>query len=161
MSGLELIVDNVRLRAALRAAPQRLATEMDLAISRSVKEMARTARRDAPKAHSHLVNAIRDEMISPFEGAVVAGVDYAKLVEDGTPAQPLPPEQPILDWIKVKHIQPNDPRMSQEDLAFVIARSIAAHGTPAQPYAGPALEKHRAATERRIDDAIDRALGLH
>lgn len=158
---LSLVIDNVRLREAVRLAPQRLSMELDRAISRSVEEMARTARRNAPKAHSHLVNAIRGEMLSPYEGAVVAGVGYASLVEDGSPPQPMPPVQPILDWVRVKHIEPDDPNMDQADLAFAIARSIAVKGTPAQPYAAPSFEEHKTAAENRISAAIDRALGLH
>lgn len=161
MTALALHIDNTRLRLAASAAPQRLAQEMDLAITRIVKEMARTARRKVPKAHSTLANSIRDEKISSFEAAVVAGVNYALDVEEGTDPQGMPPVLAIFDWIRVKNIEPNDPTMDQSDLAFVIARSIAHAGTPAQPYAAPALEAHRAGAEQRISRAIDIALGIN
>lgn len=161
MTGVTLEFHTSQLVAALHLAPQRLAAELDRAISRSLLEMARTAKRNAPKAHSTLANTIHHQMLSSFEGEITAGVNYARYPEEGTPPQPLPPDQSILDWIKVKNIQPNDPTMTQADLAYVIARSIAARGTPPQPYAEPAFEEHKADTERRISEGILRALRMN
>jgi len=165
MTGMNLEIDSLRLERAMARAPVTLAREMESAIGRIVQTMARAARRKAPKAHSHLVNAIGAVHASPFEGLVAAGVDYARLVEEGTgPARAGVAGSPtlfdhILDWVKVKRLVPDDPAMDQRDLAFVIARAIALRGTPAQPFMGPAFDQHKAEAERRIEAAIDRALG--
>ncbi|HHJ11894.1 MAG TPA: hypothetical protein ENK00_01835 [Chromatiales bacterium] len=120
--------------------------------------MARDARRRAPKAFSTLTNAIRGDQVSPFEGRVVAGVDYARAVEEGTRGGAFPPVRNILDWVKVTRQVPDDPAMDQADLAYVIARAIARRGTPAQPFMGPAFEDNKARAQRRIDAAVQAAL---
>jgi hypothetical protein len=155
---ITLQYDEAGFRTAMRLAPVALGRNMRRAISRSLQEMARDARRNAPKGHSTLTNSINVAMVDDFEGTAGPHVDYARMVEEETGAGGFPPQQSLLDWIKVKHIEPNDPQMSQEDLAFVIARSIAARGTEAQPYLQPAFDDNKARAEQRISDAIDQTL---
>lgn len=163
---LEISVESDRLVKALLLAPRALQKHMDRAIGRAALEIARSWRRRAPKAHSTYTNSIRSEQVSPFEAVAVAGVDYARAVEEGTgiygpraaASGKAPPVNAIYDWVRVKNITPDDPTMDQMDLAFVIARSIAARGTPAQPSAAAALEENRARAEQLINAAIDAAL---
>lgn len=155
---LELTIDSRELQRALLAGPHVLEKHLDRAIGRTVQEMARSARRHAPKAVSTLVNTIKPEQPSALEGRVVVGVDYARAVEEGTAGGRFPPVDNILDWVKVTRQVPDDPSLSPDDLAFVIARSIARRGTPPQPYLAPALEENRSRAERRISQAIDDAL---
>jgi len=162
----DLTIDSDRLQRALTRAPRVLAVEMNKAVARTVQEMARSARRHAPKAFSHLVNSIGAVQVSPLEGLVVAGMDYARMVEEGTgPQGPqardgggFPPVQHILDWIRVKRIVPDDPGMDQRDLAFAIARGIARKGTPPHPFMAPAFADNKARAEQRIDAAVSRAI---
>lgn len=155
---LSIEINTDRLQQAIRNAPRALEREMSAAIVRVTKEIARDAHRNAPKATSLLRNSINDTYPSPYEGIVAPGVDYAQAVEEGTHGQPMPPVQNIEDWIAVRRIVPNDPDMTPHQLAFVMARSIAHRGTPAQPYMVPALESNRVRAERRLNAAIDRAL---
>lgn len=155
---LELTVNSRALQRAMQAGPQILGKHLTRAIERVVLEMAREARRRAPKAFSTLTNAISSVMVSPAEGQVFAGVDYARAVEEGTRGGRMPPRQNLEDWIRVRRIQPDDPDMSPRDLAFVMARAIAKKGTPAQPFMRPAYEAQRAKAEARISSAIDAAL---
>ncbi|MFZ5621171.1 MAG: HK97-gp10 family putative phage morphogenesis protein [Pseudomonadota bacterium] len=157
---LELTVDSRELQRAMLASPAILGKHLTRAIERVTLEMARDARRRAPKAFSTLTNSINSAMVSPVEGLVFAGADYARLVEEGTRGGSgrQPPKDNLLDWIKVRRIQPDDPAMSQEDLAYVFARSIARKGTPAQPFMKPAYEANRVKAEQRIAKAIDAAL---
>lgn len=163
---LEYSIENDRLVRALLLAPGALQRHMNRNIGRAIHEIARAWRSKAPKAESTYTNSIRPEMVSAFEGVAVAGVDYARAVEEGTglygprgaASGKAPPVNAIHDWIRVKNITPDDPYMDQQDLAFVIARSIAARGTPAQPSAGPALEEKRARAEQLVEQAIDAAL---
>lgn len=168
MSTLNLtITPNPALYArAWAASPQRLEREMNSAITRLVAEMARTARDKAPKATSVLTNSIASRMLSPLEGVVTAGVDYARMAEEGTglwgpqkqASGKLPPVQNILDWVKAKHLTPDDPNMDEEDLAFLIARSIAARGTPSQPYFQPTVNEFGPRGEALMSAGIDRVL---
>ncbi len=163
---LEMRVESDRLARALARKPGQLAVELNNAVGRTVLEVARTARRNAPKASSLLVNAINGIQTAPLEGLVLAATDYAQAVEEGTgvygetgrPSGKMPPVANIMDWIKVRRIQPDDPDMDQKDLAFVIARSIARSGTPPQPFMTPAFEKHRDRFRRRVEAAVEMAL---
>ncbi len=149
-----IIADSRVFQAALRRGPKALAKHMGRAIERSLLEIGRTARRDAPKAFSTLTHSIYHEMVSPFEGTVGPHVDYAEMVERGTGPGGRPPHQSLFDWIRVHRIVPRDEAMDEDDLAFVMARAIAHRGTPPQPYLIPAAEAHRAAVEQRLEAAI-------
>ena len=158
----ELTIDTANLARAMAQGPQTLERHLSPAIGRTVLEMGRSARRNLrankSMAFSTLMQSIIGLNTSPLEGVVRAGTDYARMVEEGTEAGGFPPEKTIEDWIKVKGIQPQDPRMDVADLAFVIARAIAVKGTPAKPYMEPAYEDNRDRAERRIDRAINAAL---
>ena len=158
MGTFEISIDSRAVLVAMRKGPAVLVKHLDRAIGRTVLEMSRDARADAPKAHSHLTNAITVRRPDPLTGEVVAATDYARMAEEGTGSGGYPPLQTMLDWLSVKGIEPRDPDMDQRDLAFTIARQIAISGTPAQPFLEPALENNKAKAQRRINAAIDAAL---
>lgn len=162
MTRLELSVSSERLRAALRQSPQLLLRELRLALERSALEMARSAKRNAPKAHSILTNSINSRVeVSPHavEATVFSGVDYARMVEDGTGPGGWPLPRALLRWIRVKRIRPRNPDMDQTDLAYAIARSIARFGTEPKPFMEPAFEQHKAQAIERIRQAVNRVAG--
>ena len=158
MSDFSLSIHSDNLMRALLQVPDKLEKEMGNATLRNVKEIARSAREKAPKAFTTLTQSINDVMVSAYEGLIAPTVDYAQAVEEGTDGGAMPPVQNILDWIRVRNIEPNDSEMDQEDLAFTVARSLAHRGTPEQPYMEPALEDNRDRAERRYNEAIERAL---
>lgn len=145
--------------------PKRLADEVRPEILRTVIEIARTARRKAPKALSNLVNSVTQRMESALEGVVFAGQQHGIMVEEGTgiygaarvPSGKRPPIGAILDWIRVRRIVPDQAGTTERDLAWMIATKIAQTGTPKQPFMRPAAEEHRATGIRRIQAAIARA----
>jgi hypothetical protein len=164
---LRLQVEAERVLEALKRAPKLAAQLVPEAVERSIAEITRSAREFAPKAESVLTNSIQYVMaMGGFEGRMFAGVRHGRPVEEGTgiygpegvPSGRMPPVQSILDWVRVKRIRPNDPEMSEEDLAFLIARSIATSGTVPQPYAELSLRMHEDSTRARISGAIDRVL---
>lgn len=155
---MELIFDNASLIKAFAKAPALLSRHIGLAIGRSVREMARTAHLNAPKAFSTLTVSISSRQPSPLTGEFFAGVDYARPVEEGTGSGGYPPRQTLLDWIRVRGIEPRDPGMDEDDLAYVIGRSIVRQGTPAQPYMTPALESNKRRAEQAVSRAIDETL---
>lgn len=158
MSVLQITFDHQGLRETFAKAPQVLIKHIDRAVLRTVQEIAREARQRAPEAYGTLRNSIKTRHPQDLVGEVVTGTDYARMVEEGTDSGGFPPEQTMLDWIKRKGITPDDPRMDQEDLAYVLARAIALNGTPAQPFMQPALESKRARADQLIDQAIGRAV---
>jgi hypothetical protein len=158
MMQMGLQIHHRGLMQAISQGPAVLRKHMNLAVLRTVMEIARYARRYAPKAFSTLTQSINHRMVNALTGEVAPHVDYAEMVETGTGPGGFPTDEAIFRWIKVKGIQPRDPGMDQRDLSFVIARSIALEGTPKQPYMAPALAASQARAERRINTAINKAL---
>ena len=107
-------------------------------------EVGRVMKRIAPKAFSTLANSIGTTMIGPLESITASGVGYGGFVERGTGPGGTPPILDILEWLRVKRIEPRDPAMTVADLAYVVARSIRAKGTPPRPFTAPALEQSQA-----------------
>lgn len=155
---LQLTIDNKDLLRAMQKGPDILRQELNRSLGRSVQEMAVQARNNAPRAHSVLTNSIMARQAGDLVYELVSGTAYGRMVEEGTDSGGFPSEQTILDWIKDKGINPHDPDMSREDLAYVMARSIALRGTPAQPHMVPAFESKKARAEYRLNKAVDRTL---
>lgn len=155
---LELIVQSEGLERALAMGPRVLEKHVDPAVGRAGLEISRSERRYAPKAFSLLTHSIHVERPSPYEAIISAGADYARAVERGTHGGHFPPLKNIEAWVRVRRIVPNDQTLSERDLVFMIARAIARHGTPAQPFAAPALADNRQRTIERINAAVGAAL---
>lgn len=158
MIQMDLQIHKRGLLQAISQGPAVLRKHLNLAVLRTVKEIARSARRHAPKAFSTLTQSINHRMLNALTGEVSPHVEYAEMVETGTGRGGWPDVAELREWIKVKNIQPRDPTMDDWDLSFVIGRSIAMKGTPAQPYMQPALNDNKARAERRINTAINKAL---
>lgn len=155
---LEIRIEGRELARALALGPEVLKKHVRPAIGRGIQEMARSARLKAPKFRSELVNAILPAFENDLSGVVIAGSDHALFVEAGTGPGGWPPEAEMAEWIRLKGVTPESPEMTAEDLAFLLARAIAVHGTPAQPFMAPAFEEHREEAARRVDRAIAAAL---
>ena len=130
-----------RLMKDINRAPRVFERHLDRGARRGAQEVAREERRVVEKAFSTLTQSIGVDRLGPGSYLIGPTVDYAEAVEKGTGPGGFPPIPSLMQWIRVKHIQPNDPTMSVEDLAFAMARSIVIRGTPAQPFAEPTAEK--------------------
>lgn len=155
---LQLEVDNKRLLLALRRSPKNLENNLSKAMSSIIARIAKTAREDAPKANSALVDSIQARRINALTGIVRPGVNYAKFVEGGRDPGKRPPFLDIWQWVRVKKIQPDDPNMSERDLAWAIARSIGSKGIQPQPFLEPAAKEHEVDARKRVNDAITKTL---
>jgi len=147
---IRIEIDAREIEQALARSPRALVTRLGRAVRRGGAEVAREARAQAPKAFTTLTQSIRSAQGEDVLTAVVAPtVAYGPYVElgtgrfgpGGTASRRMPPTAPLVDWIRRKRITPDEPWMDEEDLAYVIGRSIAARGTPRQPYLRPALRK--------------------
>jgi hypothetical protein len=105
--------------------------------------VARTAKEKAPKTQSTLTNSLRSRKLGELDYEVVAGAAHASYVELGTGPGGWPPPQALREWIRTKGVQPRDSSLTEDELAFLIGRSIHRKGTPEQPFMRPALEEHR------------------
>lgn len=160
-------IDDEKVRQAFRQAPRSMEQALAGGVRRAAREVANEARQRAPKAHSVLTNSIRVLRGARSTEAVVApGVQYARYVEEGTgrfgprglsPGRRQLSDQGIqnlVDWIRVKRLVPDDPNMDEEDLAWLIGRTIARRGTVPQPFLEPALEASRSRIGRIIRQAV-------
>ncbi len=138
---LRIRVDDAAVRRALRIAPQATTRHVAIKLDRAGQEVAREEKRVAPQAHSTLVNAILSTREAMLVRRVSAGVQHAVYAEEGTGPGGRPNLYTLMKWIQVKRITPRQAGMSVRDLAFVIGRSIARRGTPAQQFAAPTAEK--------------------
>ena len=114
--------------------------ELDQKANKTALLVQRDARRNVPKAHSELVNAITLEKLRAGEYQIEVAKDYGRAVEEGSGPGGVAPIQSIIDWMAVRRITPDDPKMKVDELAFLIQKKIAARGTPAQPFLIPAVK---------------------
>ena len=85
---------------------------------------------------------------------VTSSLRYNAFVVNETGPHGIPPIQSVLDWVRVKRIQPNNPKHDQRDLAFMIARSIARNGTAANDFYSRAAEQ----TQDKVAQILQRSV---
>jgi hypothetical protein len=163
MTTFEINTNAGALAQAIRNSPATIKRHISPALTLSVMLIARQAKRNisanGSMAHSLLINSINSRTAQDgLEAEAFSGMDYAKYVEDGTRGGGYPTQQTVIDWLRVKHIKPNNPETSESELAFLIARKIALHGTAPKPFMEPAFETEKAATISRVNDAVRQAI---
>ena len=113
-------------------------------------------------ASNNLINSIRVimERNSSSIEVSLSLADYWKYLESGTKPH-WPPQQAILDWIRVKPVLPTekDGRVpTEQQLAYLISRKIAREGTPATNLLEETLEDVNNRYEELISEAINKDL---
>lgn len=73
-----------RAAQALRDAPATMERHIDPKLSRGAEEVAREAKRLAPKLYSTLASSIRAERVGQMNYRVSTGMNYARAAEEGT-----------------------------------------------------------------------------
>lgn len=142
MNEIRYRVDAERAREAFAAAPEVMTRHLDGAADAGAARVAAYARREAPKFHSHLTNSIRSEQLAPMRWQAVAGVDYARYVEQGVRgpmAHPPGIEHGLLEWVKAKFAPADDKALSR--MAFAMAFAMQKRGIRAQPFMAPAAQR--------------------
>ncbi|HDY7638768.1 TPA: hypothetical protein RQK07_003161 [Vibrio vulnificus] len=156
MRELHIDIDISALDEAFRTAPEVLNQHLKLAVGKAGSLVSRTAREEAPKAESLLVNSIRSHVVGELQRMITSSLNYNSWVVQETGPQGMPPLQSVLDWVKVKRIQPKTPNTDQRDLAFMIARSIARNGTPADDFYDRAAEQ----TQDKVSDILNASVRM-
>ncbi|SIO94658.1 hypothetical protein [Vibrio spartinae] len=129
MRELTIELNTSVLDAVLRKAPEVLGTYLQKGLRSAGAYVSRSAKEEAPKSETTLTHAIRAHAVGELQQMVTSHLNYNGMVVTDTQPQGVPPVRSILDWIRVKRIQPHNPKHSQRDLAFIMARSIARKGT--------------------------------
>jgi len=126
---------------AMRRFPDVMLRHIDRGVHRAAEEVAREEKHAAPKAFSTLVNSIKTSRNSQASYRVGPSVNYADNVELGVEPGTFPELQSIRDWIRVKHIEPENADFDERDLAWMIARGIYRAGTRPQPFAATTAKR--------------------
>jgi len=163
MAGFEITTNAGPLGQALRNSPATIKRYLSPALTKSALIIARQAKRNVSAngsmANSTLVNSINSyTALDGLEAVAYAGANYARFVEFGTRGGGYPNQQTMIDWLRVKGIKPNNPDMSEKELAYVMARDIALNGTKAAPFMQPAFNSEKDATIDRVSKAINQAI---
>ena len=138
-----------RLKREFRKKPKQVTREMHKALGRSAEKIASDARRNAPANTGSLRGSIKAQMRGIAKWRVLVNSEYGLYVPEGTdPHFPLWQESTALaDWANDKGIPP-----------FLVAKSIAEHGTDAQPFLKDAVEENENYINNRVSAALDRAI---
>ncbi|OWY40057.1 hypothetical protein CEK28_04800 [Xenophilus sp. AP218F] len=140
----QVTVDDEVIRRAFEKAPAVMAKTMERYVGRAGQYLARAMQRELRQngsiGFSTLIQSIHAERPFPMARDVLAGVRYAKQVEEGTAAgyRGLPPTRPLAEWLRIKHGL--DEREAKRR-AFGLARYLRDHGTEAKPFVRPAFDK--------------------
>jgi hypothetical protein len=127
-------------------------------------------------AQGQLRKSGRVQAVDNDPDAIDAGfpVPYAYFVEYGRRSGKMPPLHNIIEWLKKKTssakgiknafasaaaFEGRDIERYRRSIAFLIARSIAKHGTKPHAYLSPAVEKNKKAAADAIKDAIAKDIG--
>lgn len=156
MMDISVSLNDDRLRQALRQAPDRLTARIEAALSRGAEEIARDARRNAPKAFSTLTNSIRAARVGDLHYRVSTGTNYARSVEEGR----RPGRQPgvangLMEWVRQK-TGLTGPALDRK--TYVIARAIGRRGIKPQPYMQPAHEAGEPRVRFLVEEAVGRGI---
>jgi hypothetical protein len=153
-NSISMSLNYLRVREAFIRSPQVMERVIEVKLSRGAEEVARDAKRRAPKAFSHLVNSIRAERVGALHYQVAEGMNYGRSVEEG--ARPHEVNSRVLrPWVeRVLGLRDKEARAA----AFLIARAIKRRGTRAQPYMQPAAEANRSRLFELVNQGV--AAGL-
>lgn len=158
MRELNIEVKDSALDEAFRTAPRLMTAHLKMGVRYASMYVAREAREEAPKGESTLTHSIRGRVVGELQRMISSSLRYNSLVVQETGPQGMPPIQSVLDWVKVKRIQPKTPNTDQRDLAFMIARSIARKGTPANDFYDRAAEQTQDTVHRILQRSVEEGL---
>lgn len=156
MTDVRIEIDDRRLLQALRQTPERIMPRLEAALARGAMEIARAARRKAPKAFSTLTNSIRDFQVGPGHFRISPGVNYAPFVELGRAPGKVPgTRNGLREWVKQKTGLSG---AALDRRTFAVARSIARKGIRPRPFMAPAAEENADRVRELVRAAGEQAL---
>lgn len=156
MIEITINLDDARLQQALARFPDRVAAQIEFALARGAEEIARAARRKAPKAFSTLTHSIRAQRMGDLHYRIAPGANYAAMVERGR----RPGRQPgtangLTEWVKQKTGLEGKPL---DRMSFVVARAIGRKGIRPQPYMRPALAENESRLRQLVRAGVARGI---
>lgn len=153
-------IQSEQLDAALKRAPRVMVRSLESALDRAGHTLAHAARREIEAndsiAFSTLIQTVRSEQPFPLARDVVAGVRYARAVEDGTGGyRGMPPRYPLAQWLRIRFGYSDQEAWQR---SFPLARHIARRGTPAKPFMKPAYQQSESRLVQILRDGAIKGL---
>lgn len=172
---ISISIDARRAQAAFARAPQVMVRAIDVKLARGAEEVARTAKRGAPKLFSTLINSIRAQRIGALHYEVSSGVNYARSVEEGTgpavgKARYFPNVESLQQYLmhapsyrrfnlkRAGSRGRSDQEMDTVWRAKAWAWYIYNHGTKPQPYMQPAADASRSRLFELVQQGVDEGI---
>jgi len=162
MSNISVKIEGGKeVAAAFRRSPFAMRLALRKNLLRGGHEIAREAQRNLRKnksmAFSTLIQSLIVRAVSDFETHVTVGAAHGVYVEEGSAPGGQPNRQTLLDWIRVKRIQPLQGQ-TLDDLEFLIGRKIRQKGIKAKPFFEPAVEAKRSRVMALIELGVEEGL---
>lgn len=158
MRELSVELHNSVLDEAFRTVPDTINKYLKAGISHAGSLVSREAREQSPKAETTLTHTIKSHRKGELQRMITSSMRYNAFVVQDTQPQGMPPIQSVLDWVRVKRIQPRNPKADQRDLAFMIARSIAEKGTEGNDFYDRAAEQTQDKVAQILKRSVDEGL---
>ncbi len=139
----------------IKGYPKRLVKRVDRAANQFVQRVTSDAKVAAPEAESNLKNSIKAKKLGLMDYVTGPSQNYGGFVESGTNTGGVPPLQSLLDWIRVRRLQPHTKGYTERDLAYAIQQKIKKSGTPSQPYMLPAFNRNEPLLSLLINQQVN------
>lgn len=175
MTHFAVTVDISRARDALGRIPAEVERAVEVQLALGAEEVARDAKRNAPKLYSTLANSIRAERVGALHYRVSTGMNYARGVEEGTgpaagKARYYPNPESLLQYLQMspqmRRFEWKRKGSLMRDLqeavlplrAKQMAWAIYMKGTKARPFMQPAAEANRSRLFELVALGVDEGL---
>lgn len=143
MTAIRIASNSPEVAAAFQRMPGVMMKSADRLIERGRLEMSREIKREAPKARSDLWRSIGGRRVSLARHLITVAAQHGVYVARGTGPGGLPSQEAMLDWIRVRAIQPRNPEDTVEDMARRMRFAIKKKGTPKNDFWGRGIANTR------------------
>lgn len=164
---IQPVVDDASVRRALRRAPAVMQAVMEHKVQQAAvllrREVRQQLRDNRSMAFTTLLQSIHIQRPFVMTRDVVAGVRYARWVEEGTRPgyRGRPPLRPLAEWLRIRHGL--DARQARRR-AFGLARYLQQHGTRPAPFFKPAFANKQTALlallRQGVVEGVRQSLGI-
>ena len=156
MLNVSITVDDKKVQAAFRRAPDVMRRTLDRYLTRAATEMVR-AEQDEVQANgsimrSFLVSSFFHQTPSPFVREVKSAMHYAKYVNDGSRPGGAPPMFEAMEWLRIRK---GVPKEQLHNRAYWLRKKIAEKGIKPTHFNEKAFAKKESRLTTLVREGVD------